>query len=185
MLFIFVFENSQNSFSCGTTFGPFWSVKNLNFGQKLPSWIAHHTFLQSRHPEVTKNLYYVLFSQGNQKKVSAHELFVLIDNYKSIHLLHLNSFLKSCDSCNIMCCTKMFEVCFLLFLFSFIISFMYWLMWIEKRTVPPTFLHWQQLFSLPLYACMKQIFLTKEDIPLHIRFLKLVYSKGKIILVCF
>ena len=34
--FIFVFENSQNSFSCCPTFGPFWSVKYLYFGQKLP-----------------------------------------------------------------------------------------------------------------------------------------------------
>ena len=25
--FTFVFENNQNSFSCGLTFGPFWSVK--------------------------------------------------------------------------------------------------------------------------------------------------------------
>ena len=26
------------------------------FGQKLPIQTAHHTFLESRHPEVTKNL---------------------------------------------------------------------------------------------------------------------------------
>ena len=32
---------------------------------------------------------------------------------------------------------------------------------------------------------MKQIYLTEEDIPLHIRFLKLVYSEGKIASVCF
>ena len=25
------FENTQNSFSCGPPFGPFWSVKYLNF----------------------------------------------------------------------------------------------------------------------------------------------------------
>ena len=30
--FIFVFRNSQNSFPCGPPFGPFWSVKYLNFG---------------------------------------------------------------------------------------------------------------------------------------------------------
>ena len=29
------------------------------FGQKLPIQTAHHIFLESRHPEVTKNLYYV------------------------------------------------------------------------------------------------------------------------------
>ena len=34
--FIFIFENSQNSFWCGPPVGPFWSVKYLTFGQKLP-----------------------------------------------------------------------------------------------------------------------------------------------------
>ena len=37
-LFIFnihsEFENTQNSFSCSPSFGPFWSVKYLNFGPK-------------------------------------------------------------------------------------------------------------------------------------------------------
>ena len=50
--FVSVFENL---FSCGLPLGPFWSVKYLNFGQKLPIWTTHHTFLESRHPEVTKN----------------------------------------------------------------------------------------------------------------------------------
>ena len=48
-------------------FGPFWSVKYLNFGQKLLIWTAHYTFLESRHPGATKNLY-VLFPEGNQKR---------------------------------------------------------------------------------------------------------------------
>ena len=43
--FISEFENTQNSFSCGQ----FWSAKNLWI------WAAHHTFLESRHPEVSKN----------------------------------------------------------------------------------------------------------------------------------
>ena len=43
------FENSQNQFSCDSPFGPFWSVKLLNFWEKLPIWAAHHTFLESRH----------------------------------------------------------------------------------------------------------------------------------------
>ena len=42
------FENSQNS--CGHPLDPFWSVKYLNFGQKLPIRTAHHTFLERRHP---------------------------------------------------------------------------------------------------------------------------------------
>ena len=34
VIFIFVFENSQNSFSYGLHFGPFWSVKYLRFWEK-------------------------------------------------------------------------------------------------------------------------------------------------------
>ena len=49
-------------------------VKYLNFGQKIPIQIAHHTFLESIYPEVTKNPYYVLSSERSQKKVSAHGL---------------------------------------------------------------------------------------------------------------
>ena len=63
--------------------------------------------------------------------------------------------------------------------------FLFWQMWNEKPAPPPTFLCWRQLFTLPLYTCMKQIFLTKEDIPLHIWFFKLLYSEVKITLVCF
>ena len=33
--FIFIFENGQNSFSCGTPFGLFWYVNYLNIEQKL------------------------------------------------------------------------------------------------------------------------------------------------------
>ena len=62
------FENSQNSFSCGPPLGPFWHVKHLNFRQKLPK--DHHTLLESRHPEVTKNPYYALFPEGSQKSIS-------------------------------------------------------------------------------------------------------------------
>ena len=62
------FENSQNSFSCGPPLGPFWHVKHLNFRQKLPK--DHHTLLESRHTEVTKNPYYVLPLKESQKNVS-------------------------------------------------------------------------------------------------------------------
>ena len=44
--------------------------------QKLPIQTVHHTFLESRHPEVTKYPYYVLSSKGSQKKVLAHGLFI-------------------------------------------------------------------------------------------------------------
>ena len=60
-------------------FDPFWSVKYLNFGQKLPTRTVHFTFLESRHPEISKNPYYVLFPEGSQEKVSAHGLYVLYD----------------------------------------------------------------------------------------------------------
>ena len=36
------------------------------FGQKLPIQTAHQTFLETRHPEVTKNLYYVLSTRRRQ-----------------------------------------------------------------------------------------------------------------------
>ena len=54
VIFIFIFENGQNSFSCGPPFGLSRSGKYLNFGQKLPIQTARHIFLESRQPEVTK-----------------------------------------------------------------------------------------------------------------------------------
>ena len=45
-----------------------WSVKYLNFGQKLLIRTDHDTFLESRHRTVTKNPYYVLSLEGSQKK---------------------------------------------------------------------------------------------------------------------
>ena len=64
----FLFETSQNSFSCGPLFGLFWSVKYLNFEQKVTIRTTHDTFLESRHTEVTKNPYYVSSHEGSQKK---------------------------------------------------------------------------------------------------------------------
>ena len=49
-------------------FSSFWSVKYSNFGQKLPIRIAHHTFLESRHPKVIKNSYYALSPEREPKK---------------------------------------------------------------------------------------------------------------------
>ena len=74
----------QNSFSCGFPFGPFWSVKQLNFSQKLPIRTVHHNFLESRHPEVAKNSYHVFSSVGSTKKVSAHGLVGQDYGYKSL-----------------------------------------------------------------------------------------------------
>ena len=75
---IFMFENIQSSFWCGPPFAPFWSVKYLNFGQKLPIPTTHHTFVEWKHPEVTKNPYYVLSPECSHKKVSAHGLILLV-----------------------------------------------------------------------------------------------------------
>ena len=50
-------------------FATLWSVKYVNFGQKLPIRIAHFTFLESKELEVTKNPYYVLSPEGSQEKV--------------------------------------------------------------------------------------------------------------------
>ena len=54
-------------------FDPFWSVKHLNFGQKIPNRTVQHTFVEGRHTEVTKNQYYFLSARVSQK-VSAHGL---------------------------------------------------------------------------------------------------------------
>ena len=39
------------------------------FRQKLLIWTVHHTFLESRHPEVTKNLYHVLSTRHSQTPI--------------------------------------------------------------------------------------------------------------------
>ena len=52
----------------------FQSAKYPNFGQRLPIQTTHHTFLEGRHPDVTKNPYYILFPKGRQKKVSNDEI---------------------------------------------------------------------------------------------------------------
>ena len=46
---------------------PLWSILVCKvFVQKLPICTAHHTFLESRQSEVTKNLYYVLSTHQGQ-----------------------------------------------------------------------------------------------------------------------
>ena len=77
VILIFVFENSQNSFSCGRPFDPFWFVKFRNFQQKLPIWTIHHTFIESKHPEVARNPCYVLSPEESQKPVSARGQYVI------------------------------------------------------------------------------------------------------------
>ena len=52
---------------------PLWSIlvcKVPQFWEKATTSEAHHTFLETRHPEVTKNSYYVLSPEWSQKMVS-------------------------------------------------------------------------------------------------------------------
>ena len=75
--FISEFENTLNSFSNSLL----WSIlvcKIPQFLQKLLIWTAHQTFPESRHPEVTKNLYYVLFTRWSKIPIfqdPAHGLY--------------------------------------------------------------------------------------------------------------
>ena len=88
--FIFMSENGKNTFSCAPPSGLFWSVNYFNFGQKLLIQTAHLTFLESRHPEVTKNPYYVLSPMSSQKKVSAHGL-IAVYRVAYIHYFKIDS----------------------------------------------------------------------------------------------
>ena len=56
---------------------------------------------------------------------------------------------------------------------------------VKWKTCSSYFSLLETIFTSTLYACIKQIFLTKEEIPLYIRSSKLLYGKGKISLVCF
>ena len=55
-----------NSFSCGSPFGPFFSVKYRNFSPTATYLNSSSYFSRKRHPEVTKNPYYVLFNCRRQ-----------------------------------------------------------------------------------------------------------------------
>ena len=61
-------------------FGPFWSLQYLNFRKKLPIRTAHHTFLESRHPEVTKNPYYVLSPERSHGYLEENSLIIFPPN---------------------------------------------------------------------------------------------------------
>ena len=78
VIFIFLFENGLNLFSCGSFFGLFWSAKYLNFQQKLPIWTTHHICLESRQPEVIK--VHIMFCppRGAKKKVSSYGLIPVV-----------------------------------------------------------------------------------------------------------
>ena len=60
-----IFQNGQNELSCAP---PLWSAlvhKIAQFWAKLAIRTAHHTFQESRRPEVTKNPNYVLSLKGS------------------------------------------------------------------------------------------------------------------------
>ena len=82
-----------------SSFGLFWSVKYLNFWEKVPIWTAHQTFLESRHPEVTKNLYHGLSIRRSQipnflgsrtlKSLSPHSSFICRLMFSIIQIIYI------------------------------------------------------------------------------------------------
>ena len=69
-----------NSHFCISKYSKFifmWSIlfcRTPQFRQKLPIWTVYYSFLETKHPEVTENSYYVLFPEGSQKNVSVYGL---------------------------------------------------------------------------------------------------------------
>ena len=63
----FVYFSRSIHFRVVPPFGSFQSVKYLSFRQKLSIWTGHHTFVENRPPEVTKNPY-CLLPQGEPEK---------------------------------------------------------------------------------------------------------------------
>ena len=65
---------------------PLWSIlvcKIPQFWKKVPIWTTHHTFLESRNPEITKNSYYVLSSKAKAKKgISSSRLMTVLKSGK-------------------------------------------------------------------------------------------------------
>ena len=60
-----IWKYSQSIFK----WSPLWFImvcKISQIPQRLPIWTAHYTFLESTHPGVTKNLYYVLSTHWSQ-----------------------------------------------------------------------------------------------------------------------
>ena len=65
-ILFWIWKQSNFIFRCHSTL---WSILVCRipvFGQRLLIWTSHHTFLKSRHHEVTKNLYYVLSTCRSQ-----------------------------------------------------------------------------------------------------------------------
>ena len=62
---------------------PLWSIlvcKSPQFLAKATNLENHHTFIESKHPEVAKNSCYVLSPEKNQKMVSAQGLYAIIQS---------------------------------------------------------------------------------------------------------
>ena len=66
--FISEFENTQNSFSCGSPFDKFWSIKYLNFMPEATDSDSSSYFSRKQTSEVTKNQCYVLSPDREPKK---------------------------------------------------------------------------------------------------------------------
>ena len=50
VILISEFENTQNSFSCGPSFGLLWSVKYLNIWPKATDWGSSSYFFRKQAP---------------------------------------------------------------------------------------------------------------------------------------
>ena len=60
-----------------------WSIlvcKILQFLANATNLDNHHAFIESKHPDVTKNPRYALSPEKTQKMVTAHGLYVIIQN---------------------------------------------------------------------------------------------------------
>ena len=110
VIFISEIENTQNSFLFSPPFGPFCSVKYLSqFLGKSYRFkdSAYYTCLESRHPEVTKNIYYVFSNRRSQTPIFiGFSSWTIPPTYSSTDIwtpqIHVSDWL-------IICCWRKFD----------------------------------------------------------------------------
>ena len=67
---------------------PFYLPLSRNCEQKLLIWTTHRTFLESRHPEATKNLHYIWSPEESQKKYQLWAIGVDESNHVEYNAKH-------------------------------------------------------------------------------------------------
>ena len=93
VLFIFVFENFQNSFSWDPPFGLFWSVKYLNFRGEICEIRILFRLIQETHNKESKKPGFTVSIKLRTKFVCSHCLrgiFVLITRNIFLIILLMN-----------------------------------------------------------------------------------------------